>query len=114
MKRLLTIVVAALAGAAGMAVAAPRDGAGAPAASAKPTVLHVGDRVTVDGQPLGCRVARQGGHVVMDCRRGGSLAGTYGTLLTARRARVVRFRDNTLAKVVFTAEHGGGARTCDP
>lgn len=112
MRRVAGIVVAALGGAAAMAVVAPRDGAGA--ASTAPTVLHVGDRVTVEGQPLGCRVARQGGHVVMDCRRGGSLAGTYGTLLTARRARVVRFRSDAVAKVVFVAEHGGGARTCAP
>jgi hypothetical protein len=112
MRRLVVIAASALAGAAAMSTLAPRDGAvGATTPAA--TVLKVGDRVTIDGQPLGCRVARQGGHVVMDCRRGGSLAGTYGTMLTARRALVVRFRDNSAAKVVFTAEHGGGARSCD-
>jgi hypothetical protein len=92
-----------------VAVAAPHGGAATPAA---PIVLKVGDRVTIEGQPIGCRVARTDGHVVMDCRRGGPLAGTYGTMLTARGARVVRFRGNSVAKVVFTAEHGGGARAC--
>jgi hypothetical protein len=111
MRRLATILAAALAGAAATLAVAPREGA-VGAAAPPPTVLKVGDRVTVEGQPLGCRVARQGGHVVMDCRRGGPLKGTYGTMLTARRARVVRFRDNSVAKVVFTAEHGGAAHRC--
>jgi hypothetical protein len=111
MRRLTTVVGAMLVGALATMAVAPRDGA-AGAAGPAPTVLKVGDRVTVEGQPLGCRVARQGGHVVVDCRRGGPLAGTYGTMLTARGARVVRFRGNSVAKVVFTAEHGGGARTC--
>jgi hypothetical protein len=48
----------------------------------------------------------------MDCRRAGALKGTYGTLLSARRARVVQYRSNTVAKVVFTATHRGGARRC--
>jgi hypothetical protein len=111
MRHVLTVAAAALAGAAGMLAATSREGA-AGAASREPVVLQVGDRVTVAGQPLGCRVAREDGHVVIDCRRGGALAGTYGTLLTARRARVVRFHDNKVAKVVFTAEHGGGAHSC--
>jgi hypothetical protein len=111
MRRLATLVAAVLAGAAATLAVAPRDGT-AGAAGSDSTVLKVGDRVTIEGQPIGCRVARQGGHVVMDCRRGGPLAGSYGTMLSARRARVVRFHDNSVAKVVFTAEHGGGARTC--
>jgi hypothetical protein len=109
MRRLAPTAAAIATGAAILATVAPHGGAATPAA---PIVLKVGDRVTIEGQPIGCRVARQGGHVVMDCRRGGPLAGTYGTLLTARGARVVRFRDNSVAKVVFTAEHGGGARAC--
>lgn len=114
MKALATIAASVLAGAAVTSVVGPRVGGAAAdaAAPAAPTVLKVGDRVTVDGQPIGCRVASQDGHVVMDCRRGGKLAGTYGTMLTARRALVVRFHDNSVAKVVFTAEHGGGARRC--
>jgi hypothetical protein len=114
MRGLATTVAAVLAGAAVTLAVAPRDGVAGAAgrAGSDSTVLKVGDRVTIDGEPIGCRVARQGGHVVMDCRRGGELAGTYGTMLSARRARVVRFRDNSVAKVVFTAEHGGAARRC--
>jgi hypothetical protein len=110
MTRLPVLAVAVLAGVAASVAVTPRDGAGA--ADRPPAVLTVGDRVTVDGQPLGCRVARQGGHVVLDCRRAGELAGTYGTMLSARRAEVVRYRSNTTAKVVFTATHRGGARRC--
>jgi hypothetical protein len=111
-SRLVTTVAAACAG-AGAALALTHGGDAGAAASAAPQVLHVGDRVTVDGEPLGCRVARRGGHAVVDCRRGGDLAGTYGTMLTARRAEVVHYRSNTVAKVVFTASHGGGARRCE-
>jgi hypothetical protein len=110
MRRLVAPAAAALAGAA--ATAAVASGAGAGTAAPAPAVLKIGDRVAVDGEPLGCRVARQDGRVVMDCRRGGSLAGTYGTMLSARKAMVVRYRSNTEAKVVFTATHRGGARRC--
>jgi hypothetical protein len=111
MRRLFVPAAAALAGAA--ATAAVASGAGAGAAAPAPAVLKVGDRVAVEGQPMGCRVARQDGRVVMDCRRAGSLAGTYGTMLSARKAMVVRYRSNTEAKVVFTATHRGGARRCE-
>lgn len=113
MNRLTTTTAAALAGAAITLAFAPRDDAGAQdPATQQPIVLKVGDRVTIDGQDMGCRVAQAGGHAVMDCRRAGALKGTYGTLLSARRARVVQYRSNTVAKVVFTATHRGGARRC--
>jgi len=114
--RLPLTVAAMLASAAAALAVAPRDDAGAAARAAadpQPTVLKVGDRVAVEGQPLGCRVARQDGRVVMDCRRAGHLAGTYGTMLSARHATVVRYRSDTVAKVVFTATHRGGARRCE-
>jgi hypothetical protein len=111
MRRILATAAAVLAGAAATLAVAPREGAGA--ASAEPVVLKVGDRVAVEGQPLGCRVARQDGRTVVDCRRAGALAGTYGTMLSARKAMVVRYRSNTVAKVVYTATHGGGARRCE-
>ena len=104
-------LLTALAAAAATLAVAPGGGAGA-ADPPPPTVLKVGDRVTVEGRPLGCRVARQGGHAVVDCRRGGALAGTYGTIISAHRALLVRYRDDRTAKVVFTAEHGGAARRC--
>jgi hypothetical protein len=110
MRRLATVAAAALAATAAALAVAPRDDAGA--ADPQAIVLKVGDRVTVDGQPLGCRVARQGGHAVVDCRRGGPLAGTYGTVISAHRALVVRYRSNSVAKVVYSAEHGGAAVRC--
>jgi hypothetical protein len=112
MRRLLAVAAVALASATATLAVAPRDGADA-ASSAQPIVLKVGDRVAVEGQPMGCRVARQDGRTVMDCRRAGKLAGTYGTMLSARKAMVVRYRSDTVAKVVFTATHGGGARRCE-
>jgi hypothetical protein len=112
MRRFLTTTLAVAAGAAATLAVAPRDDAGAAGAGPRTIVLHAGDRVTIDGQPVGCRVGRQGGHAVMDCRRGGALAGTYGTVLSARRALVVRYRDDAVAKEVFVATHGGGARNC--
>jgi hypothetical protein len=111
MRRLVATAAAALAGAATTLAVAPRDDAGA--AAQRTVALKVGDRVMVEGQPLGCRVARQGGHAIVDCRRGGALAGSYGTIISAHRALVVRYRDDATAKVVFTAEHGGAARRCD-
>ena len=112
MSRLLATGAAVLIGAAATLVVAPRDGANA-ADPQQPIVLKVGDRVTVEGQPVGCRVAHQDGRVVVDCRRGGQLAGTYGTTISARKAEVVRYRSNSVAKVVFVATHGGGARRCE-
>ncbi|WCB95096.1 hypothetical protein DSM104299_03838 [Baekduia alba] len=112
MSRALATGAAVLAGAAAMLALAPRDGASA-ADPQQPVVLKVGDRVTVEGASLGCRVARRDGRVVMDCRRGGQLTGTYGTMISARKAEVVRYRSNTVAKVVFTATQGGGARRCE-
>jgi hypothetical protein len=110
MSRMLAALTAVLLGAAGSAAFA--DGNGPKAAGAAPVVLKVGDRVLVDGQAMGCRVARQNGSVVMDCRRAGALAGTYGTMLSPRKAMVVRYRNNSVAKVVFTATHRGGAHRC--
>ena len=78
-------------------------------------VLRLGDRVTVDGEPLGCQVDRRGDQVVLDCRRAGRLAGTYGVFMGARTVRVARYRSSEEAKVVFTARHRGSSRTCrDP
>jgi hypothetical protein len=110
MSRLLAVLAAVAIGATATLAIAPRDGA--KAANPAPTMLKVGDRVQVEGQPVGCRVANQGSNVVMDCRRAGTLAGTYGTMLSSRTAQVVRFRSNTVAKVVYTATHHGSARRC--
>jgi hypothetical protein len=96
----------------GVAVLAIRMAVPARAQAPQTLVLHVGDRVVVDGAKLGCQVVKRGSRAVLDCRRGGDLRGTYGTMLSERRALVVRFRSYAEAKVVFTARHGGSARAC--
>ena len=75
-------------------------------------LLAPGDVVQVSGAPLGCRVIVPNGFKTLDCRLAGSQAGSYGTLMTARRVQVVRFRSAHLAKIVFVATQHGGFRTC--
>jgi hypothetical protein len=103
------LIAVLICGAAALAI---RAAVPARAQAPQTFVLHVGDRMVVDGARLGCQVVRRGGRAVLDCRRGGELRGTYGTMLSERRALVVRFRSSAEAKVVFTARHGGGARAC--
>jgi hypothetical protein len=103
------LIAVLICGAAALAI---RAAVPARAQAPQTLVLHVGDRVVVDGARLGCQVVRRGGRAVLDCRRGGDLRGTYGTMLTERRALVVRFRSPAEAKVVFTARHGASARAC--
>jgi hypothetical protein len=67
--------------------------------------LAQGDIAKVTAAPIGCVVRRQDGYPALDCRRIGSLAGSYGTILTSRKVLVVRFEDQKTAKVVFTARH---------
>ena len=105
---LLSIVVLALA-VLGLAL---RGGGSARGDSAARVVLSVGDTMRVEGAPIGCQVTRRSGRIVIDCRRAGRLAGSYGTLLDERRVRVARFRSSDTAKVVFKARHRGKARRC--
>jgi len=78
-------------------------------------VLSVGDRFRVEDAPLGCRVTRVrefGSRVFVDCRRGGLLTGSFGTLISEREAMIVHFRNARTAKVVFQAEHEGRSQAC--
>ena len=78
-------------------------------------VVRLDDRIRVLGVPVACRVVRVrqlGNRVALDCRRGGRLAATYGTLLTAREAALVDFESTHRARFVAVARHGGEARTC--
>lgn len=90
--------------------------AGVRAASAPaPYELEVGDRFSVIGASIGCRIARMdelGGRTVVDCRRAGALAGTYGAMLSSREALIVQFRGARAAKVIYEARHQAGARQC--
>ena len=77
--------------------------------------LEPGDRMRVAGAELGCRVKRMRqleGRIVLDCRRGGILEGTYGTLITEREAILLRFESSTTAARVATATHGGRVDRC--
>jgi hypothetical protein len=108
MTRSLSITIAVLALVA-FALAVRGEARG----DAQTVVMRVGDVMQVEGAPIGCQVARRGERVVVDCRRAGRLAGTYGTLFDERHARVTRFKSSDTAKVVFKAKHRGKARRCD-
>jgi hypothetical protein len=77
-----------------------------------PIFLDVGDSFQVSGAPLGCKVIARSGGKSLDCRVAGSLAGSYGTLMSGRRLQVLRFRNAQVAKVVFVATQHGGFRVC--
>jgi hypothetical protein len=109
----LAFLVAVLATAGLVALASARTGSEAFAAS--DVRLSVGDTVRVDEAPVGCRVtrlARYGNRVFLDCRRGGRLAGTYGTYFGEKDVLVVRFVGPRKAKVVLRAQHVGEATRC--
>jgi hypothetical protein len=109
MTRLLLLTIVALA--VGLAVLALRGGP-ARGEAAQTVILGVGDVMEVEGAPIGCRVDRRDGRLVIDCRRAGRLSGTYGTLFDERRVRVTRFKSSDTAKVVFKAKHRGRAKRC--
>jgi len=116
MRAATLTAVAALAAGGGLSAAVLGGGASAQvpgdAPAATTVALRAGDAMVVEGAPIGCQVIRRGGRLVIDCRRAGRLHGTYGTLLSARRAEIARFRSNHSAKVIFTARHHGGAHRC--
>jgi hypothetical protein len=106
----MLVLLAAIA--AGIVIAAP---AAEIFAAAAPPELEVGDRFRVRGVGIGCRVAKigeLGGRTVVDCRRAGPLAGTYGAMVSEREVVVVRFRSGQQAKIVFEARHKGSSRRC--
>jgi hypothetical protein len=75
-------------------------------------VLKVGDTLRVEGAAVGCQVTRRGGRPTIECRRAGSLAGTYGTFMSDRKVIVARFRSSRTAQTILTARHGGRWRAC--
>jgi hypothetical protein len=109
MTRSLLITVAVLAlTALGLSLRGEARGA-----AGQTVVMRVGDVMEVEGAPIGCKVTQRGERIVIDCRRAGRLAGTYGALFDERRVRVTRFRSSDTAKVVFKAKHRGRAHRCD-
>ena len=114
MTRLLAVPALFLAIALGawLGSSTAAGGAGMPAET---FVARVGDQFRVLDVPIACRVVRVrelGRRVALDCRRGGPLGGTYGTLLTAREAAIVAFEDSRNAKVVACAKHDGEVQRC--
>jgi hypothetical protein len=115
-KRLLALTAAASA-AALVAWLGQNDGASAAGAGKTSAIaVRVGDRIRVVDSPVGCRVVRMrqlGGRIVIDCRKGGRLTGTYGTLLTAHEAGLVRFETAHTARLLVVGTHGGRVRNCE-
>ena len=114
-RRLITLVVVVVA--LGLALARPAETASGSAQTAEDElILDVGDIVRVGDGAIGCKVARSSafsGQKILDCRRAGPPAGTYGALLGDRKLLVVRFGDGQVAKVVFTATHKKRFSRCD-
>jgi hypothetical protein len=84
-------------------------------AAAAPPELELGERFRVSGADVGCRIAQISeldGRIVVDCRRAGPLAGTYGAMVSEREVMVVQFRSGQEAKIVFEARHKGSTRRC--
>jgi hypothetical protein len=80
--------------------------------AATPIVVNVGDLVQVAGTHVSCGVIRRSGANVIQCLAPPPLRGTYGTVMGDRRVLVVRFRNNTTAKVVFNAIQKGRSLAC--
>jgi hypothetical protein len=67
--------------------------------------LVVGDIARVTGAPLGCIVRFKDGERALDCRKIGTLRGSYGVILSRKQVLVVRFQSRAAAKIVFSAHH---------
>jgi hypothetical protein len=85
----------------------------APAAStSSPIVVNVGDLIQVAQTHISCGVLRRSGANVIQCVAPPPLRGTYGALMSDRKVLVLHFRNNTTAKVVFTATQKKTASAC--
>ncbi len=92
-----------------------RSAAAQPGSGSQEILVDLGDVVRVEGGAVGCRVTRRAGfpgQKLLDCRRAGSLPGTFGVLMGVRKLLVLRFEKQDVARVVFTATHEGESTTC--
>src|SRR5439155_11587515 len=80
--------------------------------AAAPIVVNLGDLVQVAGTHVSCGVLRRSGANVIQCVAPPPLRGTYGAWMSDRRVLVLHFRNNTTAKVVFTAIHRKSSSAC--
>jgi len=88
----------------------------APSERAVVIPVRLGDRIQVVDAPIGCQVVRMrelGRRITIDCRRAGRLAGTYGTLFTAREAALIQFKSRHTASRIVVATHNGSVRRCE-
>jgi hypothetical protein len=116
MSRLVAIAGLAAAVALGAWLASVGGAASVRATGPQTVSVRLGDRIRVVDAPIGCRVVRMrelGRRVVIDCRRAGPLAGTYGTLFTAHEAALVRFKSRHTASLLLVATHNGQVRRCE-
>jgi hypothetical protein len=115
MGRLIAVAATAALAACGTWLVLGEGTSAAGTAGARTVVVRVGDHIRVADAPLGCRIVKTRqlhGRVVVDCRRGGSLHGTYGTLLTAHEAALIRFESRHTARLAYVAVHHGLVRKC--
>lgn len=100
----------------GLAAVATLSQRGDAHASASDTVtLSFGDKVRVHQAEVGCRVTRLAGHgnrAYVDCRRAGSLRGTYGAYFGEDKVLVVRYVDSRTARLVFQGRHEESPNRC--
>ena len=78
-------------------------------------VVSLGDRIRVDGAPIGCRITRLAGHgerPYVECRRQGNPTGSYGVYFSGRDVLVARFRSSKEARVVFKRSHSTSVERC--
>jgi hypothetical protein len=113
-KFLILPALCAVAGTGAWLGSATAAGTGSGVAAAS-IIVRPGDEVRVPNAAIACRVVRVrefGKRLGFDCRRGGPLAGTYGTVLTAREAALVEFQSSRTAKVVAIGKHSREAERC--
>jgi hypothetical protein len=87
----------------------------ATASTSESFVASLGDRIRIEGTPVGCRVTRVAGHgrrAYIECRRTGTLKGTYGALFSGKDVLIARFLGPHKARVVYRASHSGPGRDC--
>ena len=78
-------------------------------------VVSLGDRIRVDGAPIGCRITRLAGHgerVYVECRRHGNPTGTYSVYFSGRDVLVARFHSSQEARIVFKRSHSTSVERC--
>ena len=77
-----------------------------------PIVIDVGQLVQVAGTHVSCGVVQRSFGKAIQCLPPSPLARAYGTMMGDKKVLVVRFRNDTTAKVIFTAVQKKAFKTC--